>query len=175
MDSKFMSLGSQTEARGFSTVSDTALAYLSFMFGQICAVLRPKAFWRNSLIPIYTSAAKLFLFPTRKTGPVREDIEEMSTQVKDSAIRTHCSGSWVLTAWVGNPIKCVHCTLTYYALLALQGQQQKYFFFFFFLAFLLWLIFISGSSQLVSTFNFLIGQIGTPKSSLTSWSSIIST
>lgn len=98
--------------------------------GAVLCWVRPKAFWRNSLIPIYTSAAKLFLLPTRKTGPVREDIEEMSTQVKDSAIRTHCSGSWALTAWVGNPIRCVHGTL--YALLALQGQQQKMWVFFFF-------------------------------------------
>lgn len=126
-DCKFRSLGPQTEARGFYTVSDPASAHLGFMSGQIRAVLRPKAFWRNSLIPIYTSVAKLFLLPTRKTGPAREDTEEMSTQVKDSAIRTHCSDSWVLSAWVGNPIRCAHDTLMYYALLALQGQQQKIF------------------------------------------------
>lgn len=168
---KFRSLGSQTEARGFSTVSDPASAQLSFTSGQICAVRRPKAFWRNSLIPIYTLAAKLFLLPTRKTGPAREDTEEMSTQVKDCAIRTHCSGSWVLTAWVGNPIRCVPGTLMYYDLLALQGQQQQQNFF---LSFLLWLIFIRGSSQFVSTFNFLTGQTGSQKSSLTSWSPIVS-
>lgn len=129
-DCKFRSLGSQTEARGFSAVSDPASAQLGFTSGQICAVWRPKAFWRNSLIPIYTLAAKLFLLPTRKTGPAREDTEEMSTQVKDRAIRTHCSGSWVLSAGVGNPIRCVPGSLMYYALLALQGQQQQQKFFY---------------------------------------------
>lgn len=91
-DCNFMPLGSSTEAPGFSTVSDTVSAHLSFTSGQICAVLRPKAFWRNSLIPIYTSAAKLFLFPTRKTGPVGEATEGITAQMKDSALGTHCSG-----------------------------------------------------------------------------------
>lgn len=170
-DCKFRSLGSQTEARGFSAVSDPASAQLGFTSGQICAVRRPKAFWRNSLIPIYTLAAKLFLLPTRKTGPAREDTEEMSAQVKDCAIRTHCSGSWVLSAWVGNPIRCVpaHLCIMLCLHFKVSNNNKK-----FFLSFLLWLIFIRGGSQFVSTFNFLTGQTGSQKSSLTSWSPVVS-
>lgn len=77
---------------------------VSFIFSQVCVVLRPIIIWRSSITPIYTAVAKFVLLPSGKTGFVDEDINAITiSEVDVIPLRTHSSGSQALLAWIRNP------------------------------------------------------------------------